>query len=180
MIREETNTARGVDICTMELPSNDEVGHHVRRVLGETVATHPRRDPVPQCFEGVSEYLRAAKGVFGGELHVMPRRGGIFLSRCWPDFHVFDDTDTLSDRHRLLEELIYDFNSLLRHKIGLFSFNLGFRGNRSFPTIECDEGGWVNIDTILERDLFRQPKKATAQDNTGEKCRRLTMLLLSY
>ena len=82
--REGLMTVRRIEISSRGLPSNTEVGHDVRRIIGEAVATHPRRgDPRPQCFEGVSEYLRAARGVFGGDLRVMPRRGRFFLSRCW-------------------------------------------------------------------------------------------------
>ena len=159
----------------MGLASNEEVGHYVRRTIGEVVAVHPRRgDPLPPEYETVSEYLHAAKGVFGGDLRVMPRRGGMFISRCWDGFECFDELPPRPE-YELLDRIMYDFNSLLRHKIGRCAYSVRFRGVVSFPTLECDEGGWVSVDTLLERDAFWQPHFAnrSARGNPSEKSRRL-------
>ena len=177
--REGQDTVRGVELSDVGLASNEEVGHYVRRTIGEIVAIHPRRgDPLPQEYENVSEYFHAAKGVFGGDLRVMPRRGGTFLSRCWEGFECFED---LPSRHEYgqLDRLMYDFNSLLRHKIGRFAYSVRFRGVLSFPTLECDDGGWVSVDTLLERDAFWQPTFAnrSARGNPAEKSRRLRALM---
>ena len=158
--REGLDSVRGVELRDMGLASNTEVGHYVRRTIGEVVAIHPRRgDPLPQDFENVPEYFHTAKGVFSGDLRVMPRRGGTFLSRCWDGFECFEDLPNRHEYHQL-DRLMYDFNSLLRHKIGRYSYSVRFRSVASFPTLECDEGGWVSVDTLLERDAFWQPEFA--------------------
>ncbi|CAE7452997.1 unnamed protein product, partial [Symbiodinium pilosum] len=105
--REGQDTVRGVELRDVGLASNEEVGHYVRRTIGETVAIHPRRgDPLPQEYENVSEYFHAAKGVFGGDLRVMPRRGGTFLSRCWEGFECFED---LPSRHQRTQRFRLQF-----------------------------------------------------------------------
>ena len=69
--REGQDSVRGVELRDMGLASNTEVGHYVRRTIGEVVAIHPRRgDPLLQGFESVAEYFHTAKGVFGGDLRV--------------------------------------------------------------------------------------------------------------
>ena len=177
--REGQDSVRGVELRDMGLASNTEVGHYVRRTIGEVVAIHPRRgDPLPQDFENVPEYFHTAKGVFGGDLRVMPRRGGTFLSRCWDGFECFEDLPNRHEYHQL-DRLMYDFNSLLRHKIGRYSYSVRFQSVASFPTLECDEGGWVSVDTLLERDAFWQPEFAnrSARGNPAEKSRRLRALM---
>ena len=63
--REGQDSVRGVELRDMGLASNTEVGHYVRRTIGEVVAIHPRRgDPLPQSYENVTEYFHTAKGVF--------------------------------------------------------------------------------------------------------------------
>ena len=164
-----------VEIRDMGLASNEDVGHYVRRTIGEVVAIHPRRgDPLPQESENVSEYFHAAKGVFGGDLRVMPRRGGMFLSRCWEGCECFEDLPSRLEYDRI-DRLMYGFNSLLRHKIGRFAYSVRFRNVSSFPTLECDEGGWVSV----ERDAFWQPTFAnrSARGNPAEKSRRLRALM---
>ena len=102
---------------------------------------------------------------------------------------IFDDAaqlreDELRDSLRgpayeKLNRLMHDFNSILRHKIGRRAYSVSFRGSRSFPTLECDEGGWVNIDKLLESDFFWQPAHSnqTGRDNPEEKRNRLQMLM---
>ena len=133
--REGQDSVRGVELREMGLASNTDVGHYVRRTIGEVVAIHARRgDLLPQEFESVTEYFYTAKGVFGGDLRVMPRRrGGTFLSRCWEGFECFEDPPTRHEYHQL-DRLMYDFNSLLRHKIGRFAYSVRFRNVPSFPS----------------------------------------------
>ena len=179
--REGLFSVRGVELSQIGLVSHEEVGHQVRRIVGEAMSVHPRRgDPIPQGYENVDEYFHVAKGVFGGDLKVMPRRGGEFLSRAWQGFRPFDSDVEVSQREfQLLDGIMYDLNSVLRHKIGRHPFSVSFRGSPTFPTLHCDEGGWVNIDTILERDLFWMPhwSERAACGNPAEKRRRLKLLM---
>ena len=173
--REGLYSVRGTELSEMGLETHEAVGHYVRRTIGESVAVHPHRgDPLPPDYENVDEYFHVAKGVFGGDFR------GTFLSRSWSGFDPFDSDDEISDReYHYLNKLMYDFNSLLRHKIGRFAYSVSWRGSRTFPTLECDEGAWVSVDTLLERDQFWIPTFAqtSARGNPSEKCRRLRLLM---
>ena len=179
--REGLFSVRGVELNQIGLVSHKEVGHHIRRAVGESMSVHPRRgDPIPQGCENVDEYFHVARGVYGGDLKLMPRRGGEFLSSSWQGFRAFDESVDISQReYHLLDGIMYDLNSVLRHKIGRHPFSVSFRGSATFPTLKCDEGGWVDIDELLERDLFWMPhwSERAAGGNPAEKRRRLKLLM---
>ena len=80
-----------------------------------------------------------------------------------------------------LRRRFLDSKHFHRRKIGRYAYSVGYRGINGFPALECAEGGWVSVDTLLARDAFWQPRFANrpARGNPAEKSRRLKLLTKS-
>ena len=60
--------------------------------------------------------------------------------------------DKFSEESQRVNEVSHRLNRLLRHGVGKHNGIQSHRGRKPHVSPKCNEGGWVNIDEILEYD----------------------------
>ena len=99
-----------------------------------------------------------------GNIEIIPQYGVTFYVEYWngpkrdatftdpPKMNPAIRIDKSSEESQWISEISHRLNRLLRHGVGKHNGIQSHRGRKPHVSPKCNEGGWVNIDEILEYD----------------------------
>ena len=99
-----------------------------------------------------------------GNIEIIPQYGVTFYMEYWngpkreatftdpPKMNPATRIDKSSEESQRVNEISHRLNRLLRHGVGKHNGIQSHRGRKPHVSPKCNEGGWVNIDEILEYD----------------------------
>ena len=119
--------------------------------------------PDPQQFQKVG-YRQIEVACDRGNIEIIPQYGVTFYVEYWngpkrdasftdpPKMNPATRIDKSSEESQWVNEISHRLNRLLRHGVGKHNGIQSHRGRKPHVSPKCNEGGWVNIDEILEYD----------------------------